>query len=138
MGGNSIEYLSDRLRRAGRQDLLDGVARGEFSTFAAAEAAGIVRRRPTLGTGSENQSRARYWAIRKVERASGRADAADGCAQPRAQPRAQRATMPDLAAAIVEWEEAQRAERESAPTAVPPEPERPKPSIEDFVKSLIG
>jgi len=63
MGGTSVEYLTDRLRRAGRFDLLDAIARRELSTFAAAEAAGIVRRRAVLGTGSPNASNRRNWAV---------------------------------------------------------------------------
>jgi len=48
-GGTSTEYLQDRLRRAGRADLLEAIADGRISTYHAAEIAGIVRRRPTLG-----------------------------------------------------------------------------------------
>ena len=45
----SVDYLQDRLRRAGRDDLLQAVADGRISTYHAAEIAGIVKRRPTLG-----------------------------------------------------------------------------------------
>jgi len=48
-GGTSIEYLQDRLRRAGRDDLLQAIERRQISTYHAAEIAGIVKRRPTLG-----------------------------------------------------------------------------------------
>src|SRR5262249_52786237 len=42
---------------------------GELSTFAAAEAAGLIHpRRPVLGTGSANQARRRAWAIHKATR----------------------------------------------------------------------
>jgi len=114
MGGNSVEYLTKRLRDSGELELLGAVERGELSTYAAAEAAGIVKRRPVTGGGSENQARRRRWA---VHLATGRS-ALEPLPSP-GEPDFRRAgeaqsvpasvpTMPDLAAAIREWEEAQR------------------------------
>jgi hypothetical protein len=48
-GGTSTQYLQHRLRRAGREDLLEAIGRRQISTYHAAEIAGIVKRRPTLG-----------------------------------------------------------------------------------------
>jgi hypothetical protein len=76
MGGNSVEYLTKRLRDGGELELLGAVERGELSTYAAAEAAGIVKRRPVTGGGSENQARRRRWA---VHLATGRAGAICPC-----------------------------------------------------------
>jgi hypothetical protein len=65
MGGTSVEYLQHRLRQAGRDDLLDGIARGEISTYAAAVEANLVTRKPTLGA-RDNQSKVRNWALAKI------------------------------------------------------------------------
>src|SRR6516165_4900275 len=59
-----IESLTRRLREAGRQDLLDLISEGKLSTFAAAVAANIVRRRPILGGGSSNQAKRRAALLR--------------------------------------------------------------------------
>ena len=48
--GNSRGYLRHKLARAGRNDLLNIVDAGKLSTFSAAEAAGLRKRPPTLGT----------------------------------------------------------------------------------------
>ena len=124
----SVAYLRKRLADIGRFDLLEGAEAGLFSFHAAAIDAGLIKQPAVTGNGSQNASRRTAWALWKATRQS---PALNGSKAPPS-------NMPDLAAALAEWEEAQRAERESAPTAVPPEPERPKPSIEDFVKSLIG
>jgi len=97
----SIAYLSKRLADIGRYDLLEGAARGEFSYLAAAEWAGLVTRRPPTGNGSPNAAKRRAWALAKVERASGISRERPNISQPHT-------AMPDLAAAIAEWEEAQR------------------------------
>src|SRR5262245_7450688 len=68
----SIAYLRGRLERAGRRDLLAAVDSGELSHYAAAEAANIIKRRPTAGGGSENEKNRRFWA---VLRATGKAPA---------------------------------------------------------------
>jgi hypothetical protein len=62
-GGTSIEYLQRRLERAGRFDLLEAIARGEVSTYFAAEIAGIVKRRPTLGL-RDHEAKRRAFAAR--------------------------------------------------------------------------
>jgi len=47
--GTSVEYLTGRLQRAGRTDLLEAIADKRISTYFAAEIAGIIRRKPTQG-----------------------------------------------------------------------------------------
>jgi hypothetical protein len=64
--GTSIEYLTDRLQRAGRFDLLEAVADRRISTFFAAEIAGIVKRRPTLGLRDHAEKR-RLFAARGLK-----------------------------------------------------------------------
>jgi hypothetical protein len=116
----SVAYLSKRLADIGRHDLLEGAQRGEFSYLAAAEWAGLVTRRPPTGNGSQNAAKRRAWALMRTERASGVSRERANLSQPHT-------AMPDLAAAITEWEEAQKPaprEPEPAPVAPPPEPER--------------
>ena len=48
--------------------MLAACERGDISTYAAAEEAGFVTRRPTLGTGSENATKRRLFALRAVLR----------------------------------------------------------------------
>jgi hypothetical protein len=67
-GGTSREYLLGRLHKAGRIDLLEAVAGGKISTFAAAEAAGFVHRRPVLGTGSPNAAKRRRFQLQALLR----------------------------------------------------------------------
>src|SRR5262249_44093296 len=59
----SVAYLRKRLADVGRQDLLDAAEAGLISTFAAAEEAGLVRRRGGLGTGSPNATKRGAWGI---------------------------------------------------------------------------
>ena len=66
MSGTSVQYLTDRLRRAGRFDLLRAVERKEVSAYAAAVAAGFVTRRPTTGGGSPNAAKRRAFALRRA------------------------------------------------------------------------
>jgi hypothetical protein len=66
MGGTSVEYLRKRLLDRRQFELLAAIDRGEISTYAAAEAAGLIRRKPVLGTGSDNESKRRAWAIRQA------------------------------------------------------------------------
>jgi hypothetical protein len=116
----SVAYLRKRLTDIGRQDLLDAAERGEISTFAAAEEAGLVRRQAVLGTGSENAAKRRAWAIMKATRqtpplapkpgptpASTPAHSKFSQETPR-NGRSAPTTPIDLAAAIREWEEAQK------------------------------
>jgi hypothetical protein len=65
-GGTSRQYLVSRLERAGRTDLLDGIAQGQISVFAAAAEAGIVRRRKTVADGDHNATRRREFAMAAV------------------------------------------------------------------------
>jgi hypothetical protein len=64
-GGTGTAYLQDRLRRMGRFDLLQAIARLEISTYHAAEIAGIVRRKPTLGM-NDNAAKRRAFAARSL------------------------------------------------------------------------
>jgi hypothetical protein len=59
----SVDYLQERLRRAGRDDLLEAIADGRISTYHAAEIAGIVKRRPTLGL-RDHAAKRLAWAAR--------------------------------------------------------------------------
>jgi hypothetical protein len=112
----SVAYLRKRLTDIGRQDLLDAVDVGAISTFAAAEEAGLVTRQPILGTGSPNAAKKRVWAISKITRQTpplGPTPASTPTHSKfsRGMPRNGRSaptTPVDLAAAIREWEEAQR------------------------------
>jgi hypothetical protein len=126
--GNSAAYLRSRLERDGHIELLAAVDRGELSTFAAGVEAGYTKRPEPLGTGSQNARRRRDWTIAKAYRASAQAELAE---VPEAPANGQAAPTPpiDLAAAIREWEEAQKPpvcdrEPEPAPAAPPPAPER--------------
>jgi hypothetical protein len=67
-GGTSVEYLKDRLKRAGRFDLLQGIACGRISVLAAAEAAGFYRRPPATGRGSPNVTKRRRFALQTLLR----------------------------------------------------------------------
>ena len=67
-GGTSRAYLLDRLQKAERFDLLEGVARGRISVLTAAEAAGFVRRRPTTGRGSPNAAKRRRFELQALLR----------------------------------------------------------------------
>jgi hypothetical protein len=101
----SVAYLTKRLRAIGRDDLVLGAERGEYSYLAAAEWCGLVTRRPATGNGSQNAAKRRAWALMKAERRS-----QEGLDLSQEAPRNGRAApdMPDLAAAIAEWEEAQK------------------------------
>jgi len=50
--GTSRDYLLDRLRRAGRSDLVEAVEAGLVSAYAVAVEMGWMRRPAALGTGS--------------------------------------------------------------------------------------
>jgi hypothetical protein len=66
-GGTGREYLIERLRRAGRTDLLDGIAQRQISAYAAAVQAGIVRRRRTaVADGDHNLTRRRQHEMQTV------------------------------------------------------------------------
>jgi len=67
-GGTSRAYLLDRLQKAGRFDLLEGIARGRISVLTAAEAAGFVRRRPATGRGSPNAAKRRRFQLQALLR----------------------------------------------------------------------
>ena len=68
MGGTSVSYLLGRLEKAGRTDLLDGIARGRISVYAAGIEAGFLRRKPTLGTGSPNAAKRRRVELQRIAR----------------------------------------------------------------------
>jgi hypothetical protein len=117
----AISYLRKRLRDIGRLDLLEGADAGHFSFHAAAIDAGLIKQPAIVGNGSQNASKRTAYAIWKATRSS----PLDGLS-PSIAP-----GMPDLQAAIAEWEEeAQKPappdhEREPEPAAAapPPEPE---------------
>jgi len=112
----SVAYLRKRLKAIGRDDLLEGAERGEFSFHAAAIDAGLIKQPDVNGNGSQNRLRSIAWSIHKATRGAGLS------AQPGLSHRTQPApAMPDLAAALAEWEEAQRPpphDREPPPTPV--------------------
>jgi hypothetical protein len=145
--GNSAAYLRSRLERDGHVELLTAIDRGELSVFGAACEVGYVTRPIPSGNGSPNARKRREWAIARAYRGSARADAAlapEGPPNGREAPHrtshesARSTPLIDLAAAIAEWEEAQRPapprerdvelerelvrERKPAPAALPPEP----------------
>jgi hypothetical protein len=64
----SVAYLRKRLADIGRHDLLEACERGEVSTYAAAEDAGLVTRRPIEGNGSPNQAKKRAWDLARITR----------------------------------------------------------------------
>jgi len=66
MGGTSVSYIIDRLRRAQRLDLIAAIERGDVSAYAVACELGWHKRHPTLGTGSENQAKRRAFALRRI------------------------------------------------------------------------
>jgi hypothetical protein len=109
----SVAYLKKRLADIGRYDLLDAAEAGLVSHFAAAEEAGLVRRREVLGNGSPNQAKKRAWTLARVTRQAeplAPAKFSPGQAVPNFSQGARRTArdMPDLTAALAEWEEAQK------------------------------
>jgi hypothetical protein len=145
--GNDPAHLRSCLERGGFFVLLSMVDRGELTAHGAAIQAGIRQGREPLGSGSQNRARTRAWKVKKAYEDAKRAgvplgagdlqywqdDAfpavalrrGNGAAHPR------RAAMPDLAAVIAEWEQAQKpAVKETlepprrtapAPAELPPE-----------------
>jgi hypothetical protein len=102
--------------------LFEGAERGDFSFHAAAIDAGLIKQPAINGNGSPNRSKAIAMALWKATRQSAPLDGPTPHTAP---------DMPDLAAAITEWEEAQRPpsqptiEREPNPA---PGPETPFPA----------
>jgi hypothetical protein len=106
--GNSREYLYARLERGGFHELLRAVDAGTLSVYAAASAAGFVRRPEPLGTGSPNARKKIDWTIHQAYRGSERADVAQE-SKPEPEPvqkapndRTTVSNMPDLVAALEE------------------------------------
>ena len=64
----SVAYLKKRLAAVGRHDLLQAAESGLVSHFAAAEEAGLIRRKEVAGTGSPNQTKKRLWALSRITR----------------------------------------------------------------------
>jgi hypothetical protein len=116
----SISYLRKRLRDIGRVDLLEGAEAGHFSFHAAAIDAGLIKQPAIIGNGSQNASKRTAYAIWKATRSS-----------PLNGPTPLTAPdMPDLQAAIAEWEAHAKEQkqgdvitlkRDPAPAASPPE-----------------
>jgi len=63
--GTSREYIIDRCRRVDRPDLAEAIEQGLASAYEIAVEMGWQKRR-ILGTGSENQAKARMWRLRKL------------------------------------------------------------------------
>jgi hypothetical protein len=117
----SVAYLRKRLKAIGRDDLVAGADAGHFSFHAAAIDAGLIKQPAILGNGSQSAANRTAYALWKTTRQSPPLNEA-----PSAPP------MPDLAAALAEWEEAQRGDvkpepelkPEPAPTPTAPDPTR--------------
>ena len=109
----SVSYLRKRLADIGRHDLLDAAEAGLVSFFAAAEEAGLIRRKEVQGNGSPNQAKKRAWALHKISKQTATPPEAEFSHQP-VQPKFSQGTRngrlapPDLGAILAEWEEAQR------------------------------
>jgi hypothetical protein len=110
--GNSAAYLRSRLERDGHVELLQAIDNGTLSTYAAGVEAGYTKRPEPLGSGSPNARKRREWAVVRAYRESGASrNVQNGQTGQNGQPRrvvGSAPTPPDLAAAIAEWEEAQR------------------------------
>jgi hypothetical protein len=65
-GGTSRDYIIARLQREECFDLVDAILTRKISAYAVAVELGWVKRRKTLGTGSENQARKRAFDIRAL------------------------------------------------------------------------
>jgi hypothetical protein len=74
-GGSSRAYLLDRLTRAGRTDLLDGIAQGKISVLLAAESAGFYKRPIPTGRGSPNVTKRKRFALQRLLREAARGPA---------------------------------------------------------------
>ena len=79
MGGTSIKYLTSRLQAVGRQDLLAAVARGEITTYTAAEAAGLIQRPQNKGGGNPGPTKRRAYALRRLSSATTPSSDIDTC-----------------------------------------------------------
>jgi len=132
----SVSYLRKRLADIGRYDLLDAADRGLVSVYACAEEAGLITRPEVQGNGSPNAAKRRAWALMRVT--AGKSPLApESEAEISQQPKfsqerngsSRPTTPPNLAAALAEWEEAQKPApprdeevlraREPAPAALP-------------------
>jgi len=119
--GNSAAYLRSRLERDGYTLLLAAIDRGDLSIYGAACEVGYTKRPEPLGSGSPNARKRREWALAKIARQtrletplpqSGQSPLAAGATSdvpaPAGNGRPASSTAINLAAAIAEWEEAQR------------------------------
>jgi hypothetical protein len=61
--GNRVDYVIDRLLRAGRADLADAVTAGRLSAYSVSVALGWVTRRATVGASRSNQAKRRRYAL---------------------------------------------------------------------------
>jgi hypothetical protein len=68
--GSSRSYIIDRLKRENLLALVGAVEAGRVSAYAIAIELGWIRRRPTLGTGSENQATRRRHQLNTLLRES--------------------------------------------------------------------
>jgi hypothetical protein len=83
----SVAYLRKRLADIGRYDLLEACERGEVSTFACAEEAGLVTRREITGNGSPNQAKKRAWKLAQITRQSPLASKPENQPEPEISPK---------------------------------------------------
>jgi len=113
--GNSAEYLRARLEAEGFHQLIAAIDRGELTVYGAACAAGIRKRPPVSGYGSDNMAKVRAVAVARAigelpplisSRTNGRPKHSIAPAP--------QTGMPDLAAALAECE-AMRAPRAAQP-----------------------
>ena len=142
----SVAYLRKRLADLGRYDLLDAADAGLVSVYACAEEAGLVTRPEVQGNGSPNAAKRRAWTLMRVT-AGKSPPAPESEAEISQHPKFSQerngrpsgsSTPIDLAAAIAEWEEAQKPApprdeeilraREPAPAALPRELSSPFPA----------
>jgi hypothetical protein len=64
--GTSRDYLIERLKQEGLDDLARAVTDGEISAFSVAVALGWRKRPPILGVGSSNEARRRAFRLSKL------------------------------------------------------------------------
>jgi hypothetical protein len=97
-----------RLERDGHHELLAAIDAKMLTVYAAACEVGYVTRPEPLGTGSPNARKRIDWTIHQAYRGSERANTTPEPVQEAPRNGRSASIMPDLAAALAEWEEAQR------------------------------
>jgi len=64
--GTSRAYIIDRLRREGMADLAEAIEAGRASAYEIACELGWQKRKPILGTGSDNEAKRRAFRLRAL------------------------------------------------------------------------